>query len=107
MRVDLASVRGNELSVDEARERRRDALARVVLDSMPHFVALTDASGNVLDVNKVALDAAGLALPEIEGQPCWTTFWWQVSDEARETLRRQVGRAAAGETVRWDTPMFG
>jgi PAS domain S-box-containing protein len=107
MRVDLANVREDELSIDEAPARRREKLARVILDSMAQFVALTDANGNVLEVNKAALDAAGLTLAEIEGQPCWTTFWWQVSDEVRETLRRQVRRAAAGETVRWDTPIFG
>ena len=107
MRVDLVSVRDSELSSDQARQRHRDGLARIMLDSMAQFVALTDANGNVLEVNKVALDAAGLTLADVEGKPCWTTPWWQVSDRVSETLKTQIRRAAAGETVRWDTPIFG
>jgi PAS domain S-box-containing protein len=107
MRVDLVDVHDDEFAIDDARERHRDKLARVILDSMVQFVALTDAQGNVLEVNRIALEAAGLKLPDVEGKPCWTTFWWQVSDETREKLRRQIKRAAAGEFVRWDTPIFG
>jgi PAS domain S-box-containing protein len=35
------------------------------------------------------------------------TFWWQVSEEINATLRDCIRRAAQGEFVRWDTPIFG
>jgi adenylate cyclase len=86
---------------------RRQKLARVTFDSMVQFVGLLDAEGTVLEINKVALDAVGIELSEVEGQPFWTTFWWQVSEEINQTLRESIARAAQGEFVRWDTEIYG
>jgi PAS domain S-box-containing protein len=107
MRGNLVSVGGTKLSVEETRERYREKLARITLDSMVQFVGLLDADGTVLEINRVALDAVGIKLAEVEGKPFWTTFWWQVSDEINATLRESIRRAAAGEFVRWDTPIYG
>lgn len=79
-------------------------IARITLDSMGQFVGLLDAQGAVLEINKAALDAAGISLAEVEGKPLWDTVWWQVS---AEVLREAIARAAQGEFVRWDTPIAG
>jgi PAS domain S-box-containing protein len=86
---------------------RLQKLARITLDSMVQFVGLLDAAGTVLEINKVALDAVGIKLSDVEGRPFWTTFWWQVSDEIKATLRESIVRAAQGEFVRWDTEIYG
>jgi PAS domain S-box-containing protein len=86
---------------------RLQKLARITLDSMVQFVGLLDAEGTVLEINKVALDAVGIKLSDVEGKPFWTTFWWQVSAEIRATLRESIARAARGEFVRWDTEIYG
>jgi len=100
-------VRGTEILATDTRQQYREKIARITLDSMVQFVGLLDADGTVLEINKVALDAVGIDLSQVEGKPFWTTFWWQVSEEIRAELRRLIGRAAAGEFVRWDTPIFG
>ena len=64
----------------DAGEQYRLKLARITLDSMVQFVGLLDVHGTVLEINKVALDAVGIKLSDVEGKPFWTTFWWQVSD---------------------------
>jgi PAS domain S-box-containing protein len=74
---------------------------------MVQFVGLLDAHGTVLEINQVALDAVGIKLSDVEGQPFWTTFWWQVSDEINATLRESILRASRGEFVRWDTEIYG
>jgi PAS domain S-box-containing protein len=74
---------------------------------MVQFVGLLDAQGTVLEINQVALDAVGISLADVEGKPFWTTFWWQVSEEINATLRQSIARAAQGEFVRWDTPIYG
>ena len=84
----------------------REKIARVTLDSMVQFVGLLDAEGTVLEINKVALDAVGLTLADVEGKPFWTTFWWQVSPEINQGIRDAIARAAKGEFVRWDTPLY-
>lgn len=100
-------VRGTDRSASDPRERYREKLARITLDSMVQFVGLLDAKGTVLEINKVALDAVGITLADVEGKPFWETFWWQVSDEVNRTLREQIARASKGEFVRWDTPIYG
>src|SRR5688572_21609603 len=101
------SVRGTEIRANEARHQYREKIARVTLDSMVQFVGLLDAEGTVLEINKVALDAVGVSLAEVEGRPFWTTFWWQVSPEINQGIRDAIARAAKGEFVRWDTPIYG
>ena len=61
----------------------------------------------MLEINKVALDAVGIKLADVEGQPFWTTFWWQVSAEVNATLREMIARAPRGEFVRWDAEIYG
>src|SRR6188508_773098 len=100
------SVRGTEIRASDARHHYREKIARITLDSMVQFVGLLDATGTVLEINKVALDAVGLTLADVEGKPFWTTFWWQVSEEANQGIRDAIARAVKGEFVRWDTPLY-
>ena len=74
---------------------------------MVQFVGLLDARGTVLEINQVALSAVGIHLTDVEGKPFWNSFWWQVSDEINNVLRDSIRRAAEGEFVRWDTPIYG
>ena len=91
-------VQGTEILATDPERIRRQKLARVTLDSMVQFVGLLDANGTVLEINKVALDAVGITLSEVEGKPFWTTFWWQVSDEINATLRESIARAAGANS---------
>lgn len=100
-------VRGTEIVPTDTRQRYREKIARITLDSMVQFVGLLDAEGTVLEINQVALDAVGIKLSDVAGKPFWTTFWWQVSEEINRTLRESIARAAQGEFVRWDTEIYG
>src|SRR6185436_15951405 len=100
-------VHGTELLATDTRQQYREKIARITLDSMVQFVGLLDAHGTVLEINKVALDAVGIKLSDVEGKPFWTSFWWQVSPEINHGIRDAIARAASGEFVRWDTPIFG
>ena len=89
------TVRGPEIVSADPRQRYREKIARITLDSMVQFVGLLDAEGTVLEINKVALDAVGLTLSDVEGKPFWTTFWWQVSRRGEpEHPRRHRARGA-------------
>jgi PAS domain S-box-containing protein len=107
MQGNLVSVHGSQRAADDTRERYRQNVARIMLDSMVQFVGLLDARGAVLELNKAALDAAGVKLADVEGKPLWTTHWWQASGEINATLRDGIRRAAQGELVRWETPILG
>src|SRR5678816_3814894 len=102
-----AKVHGTELLATDTRQQYREKIARITLDSMVQFVGLLDAAGTVLEINKVALDAVGIKLSDVEGKPFWTTFWWQVSEEVNQGIRDSIALAAKGEFVRWDTEIYG
>jgi PAS domain S-box-containing protein len=104
---DGLKVRGTEILAIDTPQQYREKLARITLDSMVQFVGLLDVKGTVLEINKVALDAVGIELAQVEGRPFWTTFWWGVSDEVQKVLRDAIGLAAKGEFVRWDTQIYG
>lgn len=88
-------------------QTRREKLARIVLDAMYQFVGLLDAQGTTLEINRAALDGAGLRFEDIRGRPFWEARWFQVSRESVALQRDIVRRAAAGEFVRCDLEVYG
>ena len=100
-------VRETEIFSTDDRQQFPEKIARITLDAMVHFVGLLDAEGIVIEINHVALHAVGISLKEVENKKFWTTFWWQVSQEINDEFRAMIARAAKGEFVRWDTPIYG
>ena len=45
-------------------QTRREKLARIVLDGMYQFVGLLDAEGRTLEINRAALEGAGIRLED-------------------------------------------
>ena len=100
------------MSASSLSNRSADALeherrAAVILDGMYQFVGLLDPRGNILEINRSALEGAGQRIGEIRGAPFWTARWWQVSEELQEQLRGAIRRAAAGEFVRFEAEVYG
>lgn len=101
------SVRDVILSAGDSLQTYREKLARIILDEMYQFVGLLDAKGMTLEINRAALEGAGINLSDIQDKPFWEARWWQVSRETRERQRELCGRAAAGEFIRCDMEIYG
>ena len=102
-----ASVKGVALAADDSSEVRRQKLARVILDAMYQFLGLLDVDGTVLEINKAALEGAGVSLDEVVGKPFWEARWWAVSEESGNRVKAMVERARQGEFVRCDIEVYG
>lgn len=102
-----ASVKGVALAADDSTEVRRQKLARVILDAMYQFLGLLDVDGTVLEINKAALEGAGVSLADVVGKPFWEARWWAVSEESRNRVRAMVEQARTGEFVRCDIEVYG
>jgi PAS domain S-box-containing protein len=100
-------VRDVTLLATDDLQTHRQKLARIVLDEMYQFVGLLDADGNVLDINRVALEGAGIRLDEIQGKPFWEARWWLVSRETQDLQRALVQQARSGQFVRKDIEIYG
>ena len=101
------SVRGVTLLAGDSIEVRRQKLARIILDAMYQFLGLLDVDGTVLEINRAALEGAGICLDDVIGKPFWEARWWAISEEARHRVRRMVEQARNGEFVRCDIEIFG
>ncbi len=96
------SVKGVTLSVGDSEDSRRQKLARIILDAMYQFLGLLDVDGTVLEINRTALEGAGICLDGVIGKPFWEARWWAISEEARQRVRTMVEQARNGEFVRCD-----
>jgi PAS domain S-box-containing protein len=103
----LTRVRGTEIDATDTPRQYREKLARIALDEMYQFVAVLDARGTLLEVNRAALEGGGLKLPDVEGKPFWECFWWGVSTQTQDTLQAAIQRAAQGEFIRYDVEVYG
>ncbi len=79
---------------------RRGWLLRHVLDGMYAFAGLLDLGGTLLEVNRTALDAAGIKAKDALGKKFWDCYWWNYAPEAQNGLRQAIERARTGITVR-------
>ncbi len=92
-----------------ARKRAEIALAerehrfRAIFDQEFQFVGLLSPQGLVLEVNRAALEAAGIDRGEALGKPFWETAWWAHTSVGRELVRMGISAAAGGELVRFET----
>ena len=104
---DPVAVRAVELSRADPPQTHREKLARILLDEMFQFVGLLDAQGTLIDVNRNALEGAGIELDRTLGLPFWEARWWQVSRETQDGVKDSIRRAGAGEFVRYDVEIYG
>ena len=103
----ILNLRDVVLSRSDTPQTFREKLARVILDEMYQFVGLLDVNGMTLEINRAALEGAGIQLSDIQGRPFWEARWWQVCSETREKQRELCGRAARGEFIRCDIEIYG
>jgi PAS domain S-box-containing protein len=103
----LIKVRSVELKADDTLQAHREKIAKIILDDMYQFVGLLDVEGRLLEVNRAALEGAGIELEDIQGKPFWEARWWQVSQETVQRQKEVCKQAAQGEFIRYDVEIFG
>lgn len=104
---DSLSVRDVTLRATDDVQTHREKLARIVLDELYEFVGLLDANGTTLEINRAALEGAGIALDDIQGRPFWEARWWATSPEVQREQREVIRRAGNGEFIRRDFEIYG
>lgn len=70
---------------------------RRVFDQQFQFMALLDALGRVMDVNELALRAAGVRREEVVGRTFWETAWWRGLPDAQRAWPGRLAAAARSE----------
>ncbi len=75
---------------------------RAIFHAQFQFIGLMAPDGTLLEANRTALAAAGVAEQAVLGKPFWETPWWTHDPVQQNQLRAAVRRAAAGEQVRFE-----
>ncbi|MGZ8254836.1 MAG: PAS domain-containing protein [Burkholderiaceae bacterium] len=83
--------------------RESESLLHKVLDSLFAFVGVLKPDGTLIDVNRGPVEVAGVRPADVVGLKFWDCPWWGHSAAARERVRAECARAAAGEVIRYDT----
>lgn len=73
-----------------------------ILDNLFAYVALLDVHGNILEVNKAALDRSGYQNVVVTGQKFFDMPWWSYDADVRQALIAAMRAARQGETRRYD-----
>jgi len=89
-------VREVTLSDQDSLQSYREKLARILLEEMYQFVGLLDARGMTLEINRAALEGAGIKLSDIQHKPFWEHAGSSPRKRTREKQRDLCGRAAKG-----------
>ena len=68
---------------------------------------LLDTDGTTLEINRAALEGAGIQFGDIKGKPFWEARWWAVSKGTQDLQRDLVRRAREGKFVRCEVEIYG
>jgi len=92
--AEMAARSRHTRSADALEHERR---AAVILDGTYQFVALLNPKGDILEVNRAALEGGALQIEELRGTPFWTARWWLgIRREPGTTPRRHPARRRRG-----------
>src|SRR5690606_28003397 len=91
-----------ELAASAASVRASEQHLAHVLDTLTAFVGVCTPDGRLVQVNRSALQAAGLRPDGVLGRPLWEASWWVRTPSATDKIRQAVERGARGESSRFD-----
>jgi PAS domain S-box-containing protein len=76
---------------------------RAMFNSTFQFMGLLTTEGIVVEANRTALEAAGVELKEVVGQPFWATPWWSHFPQQQRRVQSAIAQAANGKVVRFES----
>lgn len=95
--LDISEIVEAKLEATNARDRLQK-----VQDSLNSFVGLLELDGTLVEVNKLALEASGVAREAVIGQKIWDCPWYAQSATSQVRIADAVARAAKGERLEYE-----
>ncbi len=100
-------VRTTELAEASESLRETERRFQAIFNSTFQLMGLLTPDGTLIEVNKTALDSAGVTREDVLGLPVWETLWHSQTEESRDRVRRAVAEASAGGFVRYEETVPG
>jgi diguanylate cyclase (GGDEF)-like protein/PAS domain S-box-containing protein len=98
------AILGNAMDITEKKRaeealRERELFFSGTLNDMLTFVAVLEPGGDIIFVNNTPLKIAGMNLKDIIGKKFYDIYWWEYSDEAKQTIREDIEWASSGRII--------
>jgi PAS domain S-box-containing protein len=100
--IHVMKTASGRVSRTEQQLRHSSQRLQLVLNNLNMYVGVLDLGGILHEVNEEPLRVTGLRKEDIVGRPLWEAPWWAGNVDRQNEVRAAIGRAAAGETVRFD-----
>lgn len=75
---------------------------RAILDNASIFIGLLKPDGTLVEINRSALEFAGIDAVRAIGKPLWDTPWWTHSPEMQSKLRAAISFVRDSQSVRFE-----
>jgi PAS domain S-box-containing protein len=82
--------------------RAKERKIRAIFDQSFQFIGMMTLDGTLIEVNRTAMQLAGIDESDCLDKPFWDTPWWAHSAEMQNKLREAVIKVARGEVVRFE-----
>ncbi|WP_226389759.1 PAS domain S-box protein [Penaeicola halotolerans] len=79
---------------------------RGIFDSTFSFIGFLTPEGVLLEANHTAMNMAGLKPEDVIGKNFWDCYWWQISEETKIQLRKNIQIAASGQEIAYEVPVW-
>lgn len=76
---------------------------RAIIDTTRSLIGLLTPDGTLIDINRTALERAGIRRQDVIGKPFWETPWWTHDAEQQQRLKQAIRRVAAGGHDRFES----
>ncbi|MBE7641697.1 PAS domain S-box protein [Salegentibacter sp. BLCTC] len=86
--------------------KKNELKFRGIFNSTFTLIGFLDLDGTLLEANETALKVANLQPEDVIGKPFWDCYWWQISEETKEELKRNFYKAAKGEMVSYEVKVW-
>ena len=89
----------SEVALRQASEQK----VRALLDKTFELIGMLTPEGTIIEINRTALEFAGITRESVVGKPLWETPWWSYSADVMTQLRQAIQAAASGSIMRFQT----
>jgi len=100
--IDMTEVFNYQKQIEESARKFKG-----IFHSTFQFIGFLTPDGTLTEANDSAIQFAGLQPEDVIGKKFWDCHWWTISEETRETLRKNIEKAAKGAFIQYEVEILG
>ncbi|WP_158857110.1 PAS domain S-box protein [Lunatibacter salilacus] len=91
---------------DITKIKEKELKFKGIFNSTFSFIGFISRAGILLEANDTAVNMAGIRHDEVIGKYFWDCYWWQISSQTQEELKKNFLKALSGEAVVYEVSVW-